>query len=175
MSLALATVIALFTPVTAQAKTRNITINHSFTTSTAEANKCAKKVKTGTYNITLKRGGSFYSGYLKFVAPKSKTYTITVSNLKSNDNMFANGIASTMKVSSSFPNSIVYVDIKSKGADEKHGLRIGTYTDKDFLQKRCPLKRTGKIKLSKGEVLYLYYNFSGGMNSTKLTSKLTIK
>ena len=139
----------------------------TFDTKTKTIEKKATKVKRGTTNLTISKG----EGYIKFVAPKTKTYSITFSNVKTK-----NGGSAFVEIQTRDADSPSYsfmTKVKTKGG-KSNALWLsvnGTkFTERDVLER--PLaKRTGKIKLKKGQPVYMYF-YSG---TKKTTAKLVIK
>ncbi|WP_029320174.1 hypothetical protein [Butyrivibrio sp. AE3004] len=173
MMLALAMVILLADPVCVSAKIKTLNLKHADISDpyVSYINTVATTIpKTGTYKVSLKKNGGVYYGYLKFVAPKTKTYTITLSDLKCKGNeQVYGGVQTEMEVGDG-TDSIKHVEIQTKG---------GTNTVLQLAHKKqgsnlIP-KRTGKITLTEGQTLYLCYVFIVKTKGKKLTSKLTIK
>ena len=74
----IATALAI-TPVTAQAKTRSVSVPPMASRDLSSIPSGAKRVYLGTTKVTFKKGG----GTVYFKAPKTKTYTFTFSNVRS--------------------------------------------------------------------------------------------
>ena len=151
----------------AAAKTKTVK-NRAFTTSTSVINKSAIKVKNGTNKLYVKKG----QGYIKFVAPKTKTYSFTFSNCKSKkDNN--NGFIAIQTPDKSYPESSYYTEVRTKGGKyDSLWLSVNghKFTTGDLVT-RPIATRTGKIKLKKGAVIYMYFYFGNNPTNTKLVIK----
>ncbi len=141
-----------------------------FTTSTSVAKRKATRVTRGTTRLTIKGG----KGYMKFKAPKTKTYTFTMSNMKSN-RFSASGYWYIMKSYGSGGRYIGQVPVRTQGGRTTamwmgvNGRNPGSTGKKIY---RTLAKRSAKIKLKKGEEVYIYvYNGGGG----KTTATLSIR
>lgn len=127
-----------------------------FTTTTAVANKKALAVKKGTTIVKLSGKGN---GYLKFRAPKAKTYSFTLSNIKSGTGGYTCGYFYVMRKYGSSNQYIGQEPLKTYGG-KSTALYLSTRNEssgKKAFQYRT--SRTGKIRLNKGEVVYLYFSF----------------
>ena len=169
LAVAFAFVVTLITPVQVSAKTKTISLKKQpFTTEVSTADASAKQIGKGTYKVKMKvdsRG--WYQGYIKFVAPKTKTYKFTVSNLVANDKKFANGITTAYVPGSA--NNTENIDFRKSGY-EKNGLRIASRK-----LGKTPTSKTGKLFLQEGQVVYLYNSYLGSYKSKKMQLKLVIK
>ena len=133
-----------------------------FTTSPKVAKKKAVTVKKGTTKLRVKAGG----GYVMFKAPKTKTYYLTFSNVKSK-----NGVGS-MFVFIQKPSSGKYIfsaDVKTKGGKthvlwlaDKKNVNKSAKDAKDW----CLASRTATIKLKKGQMLFMNVYDSNSVNLT---------
>ena len=138
--------------VPAQAATKKKTVKkQSFTSETKKINSKAATVKKGTTKLTFKGG----DGYVKFIAPRKKTYSFTFSKLKSKTTRFTS-IAIQLKDKASpsyawlvkaktYGGKTDFLHMGTNGDSSKSGDKVGWYLP----------KRTAKIKLKKGDVLYL--------------------
>ena len=142
-----------------------------FTTNTKTIEKKATKVKKGTTNLTLSKG----QGYIKFTAPSTKTYKFTFSNCKSKK-YTNNGFFSAQTPDKNSPSYSFHTKVKTKGGkDSTLWLSFNGYkfTSSRYKTIERPIaKRTGTIKLKKGQTIYFYLN--SGTNG-KATTKLVIK
>lgn len=121
--------------------------------------------------LTFKKG----EGYVRFKAPKTKTYSFTFSNVKDKNR----GVCAFVMVQKFLPKTkyspayLRLAQVKTAGGKSNTlWLSVNGYKATGYkgTSKRLA-SRTGKIKLKKGEVIYLYfYN-----NSAKTTAKLNIK
>ena len=167
--LAFLIVFTLSSPVNASAKTKSISLKKaSFTTSGSVAASKAKTVKKGTYKVTLKKKNGSFCGYMKFTAPTTKTYSFTISNVRSNTGHYACGFGYVMRYSG-YGDSIGQVPVSTKGGSSTPMWFASRKSSGGFIP-----KRTGKITLNQGETVYLY--LSASSSSTKSVSlKYTIK
>ena len=140
-----------------------------YNASTSSIKKKAVTVKKGTTNLTITKG----EGWIKFKAPSTKTYSFTFSNLKTkNDGVIA--YVDFKKQDKYDKNWLTYVKVATKGG-KTDALWLKS---KDFSESTTKLiyrplnSRTGKVKLKKGEILYMYYS---GREGKKNTAKLVIK
>lgn len=144
----------------------------------------AKGVKRGTTVVTLPKAtkkGSTYS-YVKFKAPATKTYKITLSNLrksgKSSDSDILAAHSSLYKRNSWGLSS---VNIKLNGKKTSVMYLCSTYSwsidrayssNKKITASTFLPSRTAAVKLKKGETLYIGM---GNIEKAKLCLNLTIK
>ena len=143
--------------LSAQAATKSVK-NCDFTTTTKTINKKALKVKKGTTKLSLNSG----QGYIRFIAPKTKTYSFTFSNLKSKKSSY--GLTAFVEFQTpdkSMPQySFMMRDVATQGGKTSTlwlASKEWNGTSKKLVDK--PLKkRTGKVKLTKGTNLYLYFS-----------------
>lgn len=163
----LALILAATSTTFAAAKTKTVK-KKTFSTSTSAINKKATKVKKGTTKLYIKKG----QGYVKFKAPKTKTYKFTISKCTSKKRNVS-GYFYIMKPDSHSPKYSFITQVKTKGG--KTGtlwLSANGYksTSSDTLTK--PLSsRTGSIKLKKGQTVYLYISFLDVPTKAKLVIK----
>ena len=174
LSLALVFVltIVLINPISAGAKTKTLKLKDGRMTdySTEYVDSVSANItKTGTYNIVQKKAGGVFVGYVRFVAPKTKKYTITVSDLKCKGNEKVYGGIQPHVIDAE-SNSIKSIEISTKG-----GPNTTLQLSHKKMGSNLITKRTGKITLNEGEVLYLRYQFIVKTKGKKLTSKLSIK
>jgi hypothetical protein len=148
-------------PLPAEAKVKTVKPKAAANvTTTAYAKKVAKKVTVGTTKVYLDDYIALsYSGYLKFVAPKTKTYTFTIYDLKHpvkrGDLMgsmvfmvpygYKNSQLGTFKVSckGGYSSRLYVANPKPTGL---------YYADATQVYYKS---RSGGIKLKKGQVIYL--------------------
>ena len=163
-----ALLLALIVAATPAEAARRVTVKRgTFTTSTAGVNKRAIPVKSGVTNLTIKKG----QGYLKFMAPATKTYTFTFSRVRSKY-VGASFVEIQMR-SKILPKFTFLEKLETRGGEsDTLWLSVNGYKDKHNKGvKRCLASRTGQIKLTKGEEIFFYfYN-----NSAKTTARLVIK
>ena len=150
----------------AAARTKTVK-NTKFTTSVSKAEKRAARVRTGTTDLTVKKG----AGYLKFTAPSAGKYSFTFSDVKGRDS--SNAYVSFYSKDKNFPKYLSGVKVSTKGGKSQTlwlAANGQTFSYSDLLS-RPIAKRTGKITLKKGQTVYLY--FSG--SQVKHTARLVIK
>ena len=157
--LVLAMTMLLGMSITASAKTKKISPkNQSFTTATKTASKKATTIKKGTYEITPPSKGRFY---VKFKAPSTKKYSFTISNIvpkATGSYAYTNGYFYISKVYAKNNKYIFSTKAKTEGGTTT----TFWYSSKDNgygkkLTRPLP-KRTAKVKINKGETVYLYFN-----------------
>ncbi len=171
MSLLMVLAISLtfLNPLNAEAKTKTIKMKKSDTylSYVEDLEKASTNIKSGTYNIVQQKSNGIFHGYLKFVAPKSKTYTITLSNLKCKGNEPVNCGVMLYTPLNDGSDSVKSIIPKTKGGIMNFSSknRGGSYVK----------TRKGTFKLAKGQVLYIEYNTIVKTKGKKLTSKLKIK
>lgn len=151
--------------------------------------KKASKVKKGTTILTIPKG----NGYIKFVAPETKTYKFTFSNIKDKKSSIEQVNISPLMKYDPKPQYCVSVDVSTKGGIA----RSLSLLCKDYpvLEKNRKIERytflksrTAKIKLNKGDIIYFeytrtsrydkYYNYVKNGKYVRLgdqTCKLVIK
>ncbi len=175
--LAFAVVATLVNPMTAQAKTNTAKVKYSkFLTSVSEAEAVASVVKKGSNKIVLKRKKYTCLGYVKFVAPKTKTYTFTFSGVSSDSRSNRLGFIAVQTPETAYPDSLAWIDASTKGGTT-HFLRVAQKTYKHRIKnpvEQYLSKRSAKMNLQEGQVVYLHYDFSS-YRTKNMTSKLVIK
>ena len=165
--------------VPAGAATRKLK-NQSWTQVRAKADAKAKTVKVGTTTVRIPSKGK---GFLKFTAPKKAEYSFTLSGLKAKKvkakkTKTASVKSAKTKSKKRFSNGYFYVMTTYAGADgtEKIGqtkmITSGGETNTLWLATQKVQygnkvgwrlkKRTGKLELEQGQVVYLYFNFTPG-------------
>ena len=129
--------------------------------------KSAAKVKVGTTNLTVKMG----EGYLKFTAPATRTYKFSFSKVTGK---YTNeGYVQFYKKDPSDSTSVVTFDVSTKGGktDTLHFSINGVEHQGGSLKDRPLPSRTGKVKLKKGQVIYMYYQATPAHSTAKLVIK----
>lgn len=144
------------------------TVKHAdFTTKLSVAKKKATVVKKGTTKLKVKPNG----GYVMFKAPKTKTYKLTLSNLTSKNPIYS-AFAEVLKPQDK---SILMTDVKTQGgrsnvlwlADKANVAK----DKKDPISSRLA-SRYAKIKLKKGERVFLYIYGTKTIGTFKATLKI---
>lgn len=158
-----------FVPTDAYAASSKTVKKAGFTSETKVIEKKATKVTKGTTKLTFKKG----EGFIKFKATKTKKYSFTFSNLKGKK---TNNAYITFKTPDKYsPEYSWSTPLKTKGGkSETLWLSVnGTKFTGNYKQIDKPIvKRTGTIKLKKGQMAYFYF-YSG--NNAKTTATLKIK
>lgn len=153
-------------PSTAQAATSNKKVTKCNSFETATVNKKATKVTRGTTRLTYKAA----RGYVKFTAPASKTYKLTLSKL-SNSSMPYGFCGWAWICKSNNYGRLAYQTVKTNGG-KAFTLWVGStkFTDKKATKtiNRCIRTRSARISLNKGETIYILF-------SSYKNSKLTLK
>ena len=150
----------------AAAKTKTVK-KHAFSTSTSVINKSATKVKKGTNKLYIKRG----QGYIKFVAPKTKTYSFTFSNCKSKKDS-SNGFVEVQMPDKYSPKYSFMTEVSTKGGKNNTlWLSVNGHKFTGDIADRPIATRTGKIKLKKGAVIYMFMSFLDTPTNVKLVIK----
>ena len=130
--------------------------NQAFTTSHSTAERKSKTVKKGTYKVKLSPKKGKAQGYLKFKAPKTGTYTFTVSGLTTNSN-YGNGHVSFEVINSYNSNYITTVKVKTNGGKNTAlfvATKNATTGDKVY---RTLKSRYGKLRLQKNQTVYIHF------------------
>ncbi len=175
--------------VSAGAKTKKITPKRlSKVEHTIWEESDATTVKKGTYNVVVPRKKNKDSNFiLEFKAPKTATYKFDVSNVKtSNDKELLSGTFAFYKEydpSPRYQNLELIGDIKTQGGKNELGvLSFGNYNSnedysgpKDELSEAVTKKRYGKLKINKGETVYIYFNTDGNKYGYLKSFTLKIK
>ena len=162
-------------PTTAFAATKKTVKYAEYTTTTAAADKKAVTVKGGTTRLTYQKS----SGFLKFKAKKTGWHKFTMSKVKGGKSR-TSAYFSVLTLSHSLLDdfegqSISPINAKTSGGTNTqlflgaNGHTWKSVTDKTFSQTSS---RYGKIKLKKGQVVYIYF-FNG--TRAKTTATLSIK
>ena len=144
--------------VPAGAATRKL-INQKYTRQRAKAEAKARVVNLGTTTVVIPSKGR---GYLKFKATKKKKYTFTLSGLRPGKaGAYANGYFYVMRKYGS--GKYISMDRMKTQGGKSHALYLSNKNEKPPITSLSFLtSRSGKIKLKKNEVVYLYFNFSTG-------------
>lgn len=152
ISMMIASFLIVVFAMTVPAATKTVK-NVSAGTSYSVANKKATIVKKGKVTLNIRRG------FLKFTAPKKKTYTFKFKTLKSTGFM-------------------PYVDCMKKSGKELtmyNKMKLGKDSGVGYFY--LPLKgytQTVKISLKKGQTIFFYLGYDSGSENAKMKVKLTI-
>ena len=155
-------------------KIKTLTLKReNFVSNVEYIDSVATTVKAGTYKIKIKTksGSSYCPAYIKFVAPETKTYSITLSELKCNNNKFTCGTATLKSPDSVMQYASTRYDAVVNGK-KNHALFV--HSKKYPLGTYAP-KRTANIHLNEGEVLYLNFGFAATRPTKYVTAKIKIK
>lgn len=155
-------VILLANPLTAEAKVKSKTLKSvkEFQASVSYAESVATTIKKGNYKFKLKKVKNFGRAYVKFTAPKSKTYSFTASNLHASNGKYANGYFHVYKQDPRYTDNFVDAD-KAK--------YFATRPQREFKK-----KNTTKAYLNEGETAYIYIS-ADGIFAKYVTFNFTIK
>ena len=175
MALALVLCVAAFVPATAsvqaEAKTKTVTANKK--QKKAPALKLGKTYKVNSKNNTL----------VKFTAPKTGTYKVTISNIATSPKVksgadYELGNLFIQKKSSS-GRYLISQTVKTQGGKYSN-LKMATkdsynhnYKGKKVTVNTYLASRYGKIKLEKGETIYMEYYYTGIGGKCTYTMKVT--
>jgi len=154
-------------PGAAQAITTKGVTKCGFTTETSVIKKKATTVKKGATKIVVKKG----QGYVKFKAPKTAKYAFTFSDLKSSTKYSSYGFVEFQTPDKRSPKYSFLTDLSTAGGKtDALKLTINGAKSSGTGVYKYLAKRTGKIKLTKGQWAFFYFYNS----SNKTTAKLTI-
>ena len=162
MALIFAMAIILVNPVTAEAKTKKLKPTWGSISEKTESyieSKAVTITKTGNYKVEERKQTYYYSGFIKFVVPKTKKYTFTFSKLR------GKGTSPCLAYAEfSTPNGqggISYIPGKQKKYPGNNQFPFA-YKVKG---KYNVAKRTVEYQLTKGQVVYI--NVVNAYNKTK--------
>lgn len=158
-----------FAPVYVEAKTTTVKLTANDYVNNATETKAKKITKKGTYNIKVKTTDNYwYKGWMKFKAPKTATYSFVFSNVNSKKKPVSGYVLGSFATEYG---SWMPANFSTKGGKSEY-LYLASKKSYDRLT-----KRTGKIKLKKGQEIYLYFEFQkqfkgkAGTMSIKLNVK----
>ena len=180
MLMACAVVFAL-TSTQAFAATKTVK-NLPKTTRISVAIKKATKVKKGTTTLKFKKGSGF--GVLKFKAPKTKTYTFTLSNLTSS----ADYTFGAVEVGKTSGTTLKSTKVKIVGVGKRPAVPVESasvvdlckakgltsYTTSDGITYKYLSKTSFRIKLKKGQTIVLVSQFMD-QNQDPVAAKMKLK
>ena len=161
-------VVCALAPSMAFAATKTVK-TQEFSTTTSVLAKKATAVKKGTTKVVVKSA----KGYVKFKAPSAKTYSFTISNAKGEGTNI--GFATLQTPLSTNAKYCLGTRMKTKGGKSDtlwfsvngHKFDADAYTALN----RPLASRTGKVKLAKGQMAYLYF-YTSTKNKTTLSLKV---
>ena len=147
-----------FGDVPALAKTKTVkTKAAEYFTTESYIKKKAGKVKKGTYLVKPNRKKG---GYLKFTAPKTKTYKFTISHY-STEKSYCNGYWSIMTRKKNgigfYPKSV-----KTQGGSNDSMYISSSSNTSGEMKYRFLESRYAKTKIKKGQTVYIYLKYTGG-------------
>ena len=169
LALTVCLTVSNFSMIEAQAATKSVKNIKFSPTLTTKIQKYATVVKKGSTKLQVKN-----QGYVRFKVPSTKTYSFKFSGMTSTKNKFNNGYAYIMLPTyRSYSNDydlshLTFSTTGGKTATAWYHTKYLADTAKttgSFLA-----SRTCKVKLKKGQTIYLYLSFA-----TKGTINLTIK
>jgi hypothetical protein len=141
-----------------------------------EKTSYAKKgtaVKKGTYTIEM----AGKSGFLKFKAPKTKTYTFTISNIekKTPGDVMDDYLNGNIYFLLPYPNnkkSLGPIKVKTKGGlTDRVNVRSLENSTAGKMVYRFLTSRSASFKLKKGQTVYMFARFADARNSFRLKIK----
>ncbi len=160
MILAMGLMVCGFRPVQAQAATKKVKKIQYTSELTSKIKKNATVVKKGTTTLKVTK-----EGFLKFRVPATKTYTFTFSKQTEPNGNYNNGYAYIKRVRTNSYSGKQYLDslkFKTQGGkttsayfNANASSTPSTITTGTFIP-----KRSCKVKLKKGETVYLYLYFA---------------
>ena len=169
MTLTFVFALAAILVLPSQAATRKVK-NQDFTSTISTVKKKAVTAKKGTQTVKLLGSG----GFLKFKAPKTKTYTFTGYGVKKPSGEYSSyGYFYLMTVSGSGSYKYLKINnVKTKGG-KNTALYINSNKNSTSGKKatRSLKSRSGSIKLKKGQTVYIYSWFTSKKTSYKLKIK----
>ncbi len=154
--------------VEAKAKVNKVVLSkQAFSLDAKTIQDVAKPLTKGKNNVTIwNHVGTVYQGYAKFEAPKTKTYTFEFSNLKAKKS--AGKVLGD--VAGKRINGKTVKDIKLGPKKNMYNAQVGSVN--------CSVYKKNfksKVKLTKGQTIYLYYNFTTHSKVNKITMDVEIK
>ena len=175
MALALVLCVAAFVPATAsvqaEAKTKKVTANKNY--------KKAPALKLGiTYKVNSKN-----NTLVKFKAPKTGTYKVTISNIATYPKVKGRADHNLgnlyIRKPSSYGSYLMSQTVKTQGGKYRCLFTATKDSYNDFYKGRKVTtdtylaSRYGKIKLKKGETIYMDYSYTGKGGKCTYTMKVT--
>ena len=175
MALALVLCVAAFVPATAsvqaEAKTKKVTANKNY--------KKAPALKLGTTYKVNSRNNML----VKFTAPKTGTYKVTISNIATYPKVKGRADHNLgnlyIRKPSSYGSYLMSQTVKTQGGRCSYLSTATKDSYNDFYKGRKVTtdtylaSRYGKIKLKKGETIYMDYSYTGKGGKCTYTMKVT--
>ena len=152
-------------PISAQAAAKKVSATTNY--------KKAPKLKTGTNKVTARKNNS----YVKFTAPKNGTYTFTISNIATINGKYPDTNLGNLYIEKQNGSYLSTQTVKTNGGKSSVLWTATKESYERFHKTKKPTSSTylatryGKLKLKKGETVYLEYYYTGG----KCTYTLTVK
>ncbi len=172
LALIFAMAIILVNPIAVEAKTKKLKLpwgSISEPTTTYIDSKAVTITKTGNYKVEERKKTYYYSGFIKFVVPKTKKYTFTFSNLRAKGSSPCLAYAE-FSTPSGQNNGILYISGKTKKYSGTNQFPFGYKVP----GKQNVAKRAVTYNLTKGQVVYI--NIVNAYNKTKgKTLKFNLK
>ena len=169
LALTLCLVVSNFSTIEAQAATKSVKKISYSSTLTSKIKNNATVVKRGTTKLKLG-----HQGYLRFKAPATKTYSFKFSGQTSSSGNTNNGYAYIMNpVYSSYSKKYTLERLQfstTGGKATTAWYHTKAYADTEKTTSAFLASRTCKLKLKKGQTVYLYMYFANNG-----TINLTIK
>ncbi len=166
--------VTLSNPLTVQAKVKTVkpkAVHNIANTYESYAKSVSKKVTKGTTRVYLKQYMALsYGGCIRFTAPKTKTYTFKISGLKhpAKKGTLMGGM--TFYSPNEYTDRLLFKYVKTKGGTSER-LNVANPKPKGLYYSNATqvyyTSRTGKVKLKKGETIYMEV----GMTTHKFSKK----
>lgn len=137
----------------------------NYSSRTSDMARGAKTVKKGTYLV--KPAKNRKGGFMRFVAPATKQYTFTFSHYATNKS-YCNGYAYIMVRSSYSADYYTIAKVKTQGGKTTSLYLNNRSNTTGKLVSRFISSRYGKIKLTKGQTVYIYLNYTDGTEKLKI-------
>lgn len=174
LALAFAMAITLVNPMTVEAKSKKVKVaNQKFLTTASAAEAIAKPIGKGTTTLTFKLKKSAYEGYVKFTAPQTKNYKITIDKAKCSSGNYFCGAVCFQKVDPKY-DSLDFVDVNTSHSD-KIWFNYANKKSSGKYKNVYVTKRKGSVYLEAGQTYYIYTHGNGGYRSKTASFNITIK
>ena len=153
---AVLTLVLIFGVAVLPAKAATTKVKNQDFTLTKSKIKKPTEVKAGIkYKLKF---GSMGKGYVKFKAPKKKEYTFNFSKYKVSEGSYVAGYANVLVEQKYANNTLERTKVKTQGG-KAYNININTKESADSggdLKTRYIPSRYAKIKLKKGQTVYVY-------------------
>lgn len=175
LALAFAMAVTFVNPMTAEAKAKKVKLGNSkfLTTASTAAGAGFKSIGKGTTTLTFKFKKSSYEGYVKFTAPQTKNYKITIDKAKCSSGNYFCGAVCFQKVDPKY-DSLDFVDVNTSHSD-KIWFNYANKKSSGKYKNVYVTKRKGSVYLEAGQTYYIYTHGNGGYRSKSGSFNITIK